>query len=187
MKAAIFGAGNLSPGDWACTEAERLGQSLAGLGCEVWTNGNGGVAEAVSKGTAESGGCAVGVHMSMRPTSNRFLTRSFNPSCHTNVVDQCLGVMGHLLHADVLVFFAGGIDTLASFLVLLTVCRMMVDRKSTIFMVMKGQGDIPDFRDRLSHLGISQPFFNDHVIGVHSAREVIGMIQQLASPKCVLA
>jgi uncharacterized protein (TIGR00730 family) len=61
LRISVFGGSRSKAGQPAYTEAQRLGQLLAGAGFTVLTGGYIGTMEAVSRGACEAGGHVIGV------------------------------------------------------------------------------------------------------------------------------
>ena len=187
MKAAIFGASDANPRSWEWQEAYGLGKELAKIGHEVWTDGGGGIAEAACQGAKDAKGKTIGVTITCCSGLNQFVTFRIFPECQFDIISQYLGVMRHLLSANVLVFFLGGVDTIANLLAILAICQrgnqLTRPVNPLVFVVTKNVGDISisDMRTSLSHLGVDQTLFNCYITGAHSADEVIGVISKTIS------
>ncbi len=61
MNIAIFGTWRATPNDALYESARALGEKLTQLGCRIVTGGYAGVMEAACRGSAEAGGCPIGV------------------------------------------------------------------------------------------------------------------------------
>ena len=150
IRVTVFGGSSPRPGEPAYEDAYRLGELLGSAGYTVLTGGYIGTMEAVSRGTAESGGEVIGVTCdeieAWRPTKpnswvqheRRFPTMKQRLYA---LIDEC----------DAAIALPGGIGTLAEIAVMWSQMQVSISKVRPLILV--GEGWRLSMQALFDHLG----------------------------------